>query len=363
MRADADVIVVGGGPVGLATAIRARARGLDVIVVEPRTTPIDKACGEGLLPGALAALTALGVPGPGAPALEGHDIVGIGYLDGRTRVEHRFAAGLGRGIRRPVLQAALAERAAGLGADLVEGRLEGLEQDAGGVTILLADGGRLRADWLVACDGLHSRVRRLAGLEGRGQPVGARRFGLRRHYEVTPWSDLVEVHWAPHAEAYVTPVGAGLVGVALLGGRLERGGRLEGGGDFEDRVAAFPLLADQLQGARPAGEVRGAGPLRQRSRARVAGRVLLAGDAADYVDALTGEGLRIGFAQADAAIAAIARGEPRSYEAAWSAGTRQMRRLTAGLVAAARSPARSRIVPVAARHPRLFGAIVERLAR
>ena len=79
---DTEVLIVGGGPVGLAAAIHARLAGYDVVVVEPRTAPVDKACGEGLLPGALAAVRALGVDPPG------HRLAGIAYLDDRRRAEH-----------------------------------------------------------------------------------------------------------------------------------------------------------------------------------------------------------------------------------------------------------------------------------
>ena len=61
MSADVDVLVVGGGPVGLAAAIEARLAGLSVVVVEPRVGAIDKACGEGLMPGTLTALARVGV--------------------------------------------------------------------------------------------------------------------------------------------------------------------------------------------------------------------------------------------------------------------------------------------------------------
>src|SRR3546814_17712409 len=111
------------------------------------------------------------------------------------------------------------------------------------------------------------------------------------------------------------------------------------------------------------GERRGAGPFRQRTRARTAGRVLLVGDASGYVDALTGEGLRVGFAQASAAIGAIVAADPARYEREWRGVTRDFRILTAGLVAWAGSPLRGGTVPAAARAPEPVGAVVERLAR
>ncbi|ROS75305.1 NAD(P)/FAD-dependent oxidoreductase [Cellulomonas sp. PhB143] len=361
-----DVLVVGGGPVGLACAIEARLAGLSVVVVEPREAPVDKACGEGLMPGALRAVQRLGVDPPG------HDLAGISYRAGALVADHRFAGGPGRGVRRTTLHAALAGRAAELGAATVAGRVEALtlRADGAGVT-LRADGERsgahqvhahqiyahqihahqIHARHVLACDGLHSTVRRLLDLEVPPRARG-RRFGLRRHFRVAPWTDLVEVHWGARVEAYVTPVAPDVVGVALLGPR---------GTAFDDELAALPGLAAHLRGAEPLGPVRGAGPLRQDTRRRALGPVRLVGDASGYVDALTGEGLRVGLAQARAVVGHLE--DPAGYERAWSRATRDYRVLTSALVRAATSPARGAIVPLARAVPPLYGAVVERLAR
>ncbi|MFD6448549.1 NAD(P)/FAD-dependent oxidoreductase [Promicromonospora sp. NPDC060204] len=429
--ADADVLVVGAGPVGLAAAVHARAAGLDVLVVDHRAGTLDKACGEGLLPGALRAVQALGADPPG------HVLTGISYRAPGRHADHEFTAGPGRGVRRTALHEALRARAADVGARRTYGRVTALRQDAAGVEIEVtpgrgggvdraggagrvggeasgngaangvggdtardaagdtagdttADGGAgapggpsaagepvtLRARWLLGCDGLHSTVRRLAGLDvqpgrragsgvvqgagrdaGRGAgPPARHRYGLRRHFAVAPWTDLVEVHWSPHAEAYVTPVAAGVVGVALLAPRTVTGA------GFDTLLRSqFPELAARLAGAEPAGTVLGAGPLRRRSRRRSTGRVRLVGDASGYVDALTGEGVRVGLAQADAAVRHLE--DPAAYERAWRTVTRDYRVLTSGLLAWAESPARGAIVPAAARAPWLYGTIVDRLAR
>jgi flavin-dependent dehydrogenase len=232
----------------------------------------------------------------------------------------------------------------------------GLAQRRDGVELRLGGDGSetLETSWVIAADGLHSPVRRLLGLDGRAQHPGRRRYGLRQHYAVAPWTDLVEVHWSALVEAYVTPVDDRTVGVAVLGPRPL---------DQDASIAAIPALAERLTGVPVVSDARGAGPLLQRSRSRAAGRVLLVGDASGYVDALTGEGMRVGFAQARAAVAAVRAGNTEQYERAWRATTRDFRMLTTGLVVAARSSFRPRIVPTATARPQLFGAIVERLSR
>jgi flavin-dependent dehydrogenase len=337
-----DVVVAGGGPVGLAAALMARRAGLSVVVVEPRPDPVDKACGEGLMPGAVHRLAALGVHPPGWP------FQGIRYLDRRHVATARFAGGPGLGVRRTALHAALAEAADGAGVVRLTGRVDEIHQGADAVTI-----GDLRARWLLAADGLHSATRRTLGLDRPPRQDGPARFGLRRHFAVAPWSDYVEVHWAGTAEAYVTPVGPELVGVALLCGP---------GASYDERLACFPALAERLSGAGPASSVAGAGPLRQVASGVRLGRVLLVGDAAGYVDALTGEGIAVGLESAAAAVSCLVEGRPDRYDAAWRRVSRRYRWLTTGLLAASRRPrVRAVIVPAAAHVPGVFRATVNLL--
>ncbi len=333
---DADLLVVGGGPAGLATALHARRHGLSVIVAEPREGPIDKACGEGLMPGGLAELTSLGVDPAGMP------FRGIAYLSEQRRAEARFRTGPGRGVRRTTLHAALSARAKEQDTEWIRTKVTSVAQDAHGVT---AAG--VRAKWLVGADGLHSAVRRSAGIPvTAGRP---RRYGVRWHYHVPAWSDFVEVYWSRWGEAYVTPVEPDLVGVAILSG-----GRPD--------LAWFPRLADQLRGAEH-GHPRGCGPLRQVVSRRVDGRVLLVGDAAGYEDALTGEGISLAVKQARAVVDAIVDEAPSSYEAAWHRITRNYRLLTRGLVLATTPrPVRRAVVPAGVLLPRTFRRAVNILA-
>ena len=340
-----DLLIVGGGPAGLATALHAARAGLDTVIAEPRPAPVDKACGEGLMPGAVRALTALGLEVPG------HPLTGIRYLQGPRQVQAAFRYGPGLGARRTDLHGALHRAVLDAGVPVLPLRVEEVRQDTTGVTV---PGTGLRARWLVAADGLHSPVRRALGLETRTRGAGAPRYGLRRHYAVPPWSPYVEVHWGAHAEAYVTPLGPALVGIALLTARRA---------PFTTQLDGFPELAARLPPEAAVTAVRGAGPLRQRARTRAHGRVLLVGDAAGYIDALTGEGVSLALSGAEALVANVRRGTPSRYESDWSRATRRHRLLTDLLVRARQQPALApHIMPTAARLPRLFAAAVNALA-
>ncbi|WP_279329707.1 NAD(P)/FAD-dependent oxidoreductase [Streptomyces sp. OS603R] len=337
-----DLLVVGGGPAGLATALHAARAGLDTVVAEPRPAPVDKACGEGLMPGAVRALAALGLHAPG------HPLAGIRYVQGPCRVEAPFRRGPGLGVRRTDLHSVLHRAVLDAGVPVLPLRVDGVRQDADGVTV---PGAWLRARWLVAADGLHSSVRRSLGLDRRARTTP--RYGLRRHYAVLPWTSHVEVHWGQDAEAYVTPLGPQLVGVALLTSRRA---------PYDAQLAGFAELATRLPPHTAVTPVRGAGPLRRRSRTRVHGRVLFVGDAAGYVDALTGEGVCLALTGARALVANLRRGTPGRYDTDWARATRRYRVLTELLVRTRQQPALApHIVPMAARLPRLFAAAVDAL--
>ena len=322
-----DLVIAGAGPVGLAAAIRGSLRGLSAVVLERRSKPLDKACGEGVMPAGVAALEAMGVR---LRPDECRRFVGIRYVEGKLVAEGRFPDGAGLGIRRLVLAERLLERARELGVVVRSGcPAEGWEEDGTGVWVHTPDG-PLRGRYLVAADGLHSRIRRLAHLDAPRRLRSSPRYGVRRHFSTSPWSEFVEVHLADRMEAYVTPVAADVVGIALLfspesaragqphasGSRTaERPGQ---GTRFEALLERFPALQDKLRDAEPLDAPRGAGPLRQPVRRRFAGRVALVGDAAGYLDALSGQGLELGFAAAAALIEVLKSGAPLShYEQAY----------------------------------------------
>lgn len=339
-----DLLVAGGGPAGLATAVHAARAGLETVVVERRCGPIDKACGEGLMPHSVRHLHALGVDA------DGQVFRGIRYLDGRRVAEARFFGEAGRGVRRTVLHAALSDAAAAAGVKVVQGEIGAVQQDS---TSVSAAG--FQARYLAAADGLHSPIRRSLGLSEDNGP--RRRWGIRRHVRIAPWSDCVEVYWARDgeaSEAYVTPVADDCVGVAIL---------TSARGRFDEHVGKFPALADRIHGC-PHGTDRAAGPLRQKVRQRSAGRVLLVGDAAGYIDALTGEGLGLAFGAAELLVGCVLADRPGDYDRQWRALTRRYRFLTAALLwGSGFRPVRASITPAAAALPVVFSAVVNALGQ
>src|SRR5712691_9627092 len=116
MREGVGVLVIGGGPAGLAAAIAARMKGFEVAVADSAKPPIDKACGEGLMPGTLVALRELGVeicPG------DGQVFRGIRFVDSASTVEANFSGASGFGMRRTILHQKMVERAEVCGVTLL----------------------------------------------------------------------------------------------------------------------------------------------------------------------------------------------------------------------------------------------------
>jgi flavin-dependent dehydrogenase len=299
---DFDLVIAGGGPVGLVAALAARRRGLSVVVIERSTEVPEKACGEGLMPGAVQALRGLGVSLPGAVPFQG-----IRFVDGDVIASGRFPDQSGLALDRRELMLALYERARVSGVVLQTGcTLRDFDYRGRVLTAHSSSPhgqGSVTAQLLVAADGLRSGVRRRLGYEL--PPKRPERFGLQRHYRCRPWTDWVEVHWDDAAEAYVTPLGAEEVGVALLSHGAPAA--------FETLLRRFPRLEERLAASSAAGRIRGAGPFEQRVRGVLAPGVALVGDAAGYLDALSGEGLALGFASALLLIERFAAGELWRY--------------------------------------------------
>jgi menaquinone-9 beta-reductase len=291
-----DVLIIGGGPGGLAAGVALATCGLRVLLCERQRLPADQLCGEGLMPGGVVSLQQLGVASHLREA-DYHPFTGIRYHSPRGRsAAAEFAEGPGWGMRRSCLSAALLARTGDYPNltiwDEVSAKPVERHQD-----YLLASAGarQVRARLLIGADGRNSTVRRWARLEGRSWH---RRWGAGRHFQLRPWSNKVEVYWGAGLEAYVTPCGRDCVGVVFLWDSRRFQPARAGPELFGSFLQAFPSLEAKLAGAEALDAQRATGPLHRAATAPVADGVLLLGDAAGYLDALTGEGLSLALAQA-----------------------------------------------------------------
>jgi flavin-dependent dehydrogenase len=294
-----EVIVAGGGPAGLAAAIAARQAGLEVTLFDCARPPIDKACGEGIMPDGLKALSELGVEVPPERAFA---FRGIRFVDDSHTVEATFGEGEGYGVRRVILHELLVRRAAALGVKLCWGTH---------VSEFSGDGLEVESHtepfrWLVCADGQNSLLRRKSGMFS-SRPA-RQRYGFRRHYRMSPWTNFVEVHWADCGQMYVTPVAEDEVCVALITG--------DPGLRFDVALPVFSKLAPRLQGAEIHGKTIGAITASRRLKNVQSGRIALIGEAAGSVDAITGEGLSISFQQALQLASAMQANRLKDYERA-----------------------------------------------
>lgn len=301
MDTEVDVLIIGGGPAGLAAGIVFGRHGLRTMVCEKRSLPANKACGEGVMPTGVAYLERLGVK-PQRHIEHYFPFEGIRYFSpmGKT-ASAAFREGVGWGIPRLELSRALLQRAMEIDCLEIHTEIQAtpIRVDGGGESKRLSvKVGKdiINTRLLVGADGLNSAVRRWAGLQGAKGVY--QRWGARQHFEIAPWGREVEVHWNNGLEAYITPCGENLVGVAFLWDR-KRHSALPGGDRLIPALLnTFPVLVERLRNACVSDGALAVGPLQRNAVRPVADGVLLIGDAAGYLDALTGEGISLALAQA-----------------------------------------------------------------
>jgi flavin-dependent dehydrogenase len=343
-----DVFVVGGGPAGLATAIAARRRGLSVVIADGAIPPIDKSCGEGLMPGGVSALRQLGVT---IPESEACPYRGIRFVSGGQKAEATFPHETARGIRRTQLHRVLLDHAAACGVRMWwQAAVTGLHPEGA-----LVAGELVRARWVVGADGSTSRVRSWARLDGHGlgEPRCDPRIAFRRHYRLAPWTDFMELHWGRDCQIYVTPVSQKEICIAMISSNPSSRPRID------EVLAEFPELSARLEKADHASSERGATTVTRILPRVYRDRTALVGDASGRVDAIAGEGLCLAFRQAVLLGDCLASGDLARYQKAHRALLRRpafMARMM--LFMAQHSPVRRRAMQVFQSSPRTFARML-----
>ena len=339
----ADVCVAGGGPAGLATAIALRREGFGVAVADCAIPPIDKACGEGLMPAGIAALRDLGVT---IPAGVGRPFKGIRFADEYSTVEAEFSLGSGLGIRRTELHRLLVQKATEAGVILIWGAKQ-VRLARGGIS---TGGQFVEARLIVGADGQNSSIRRQAGLH-RIQSE-RRRFAFRKHYRIAPWSDYVEVWWSARCQIYVTPLAEDEVCIAMVSRYCSP--------RLDEALADFPEIQKRLAKAIPTSTEMGAVTASRRLRCVHGGNVALVGDASGSVDAVTGQGLELSFKQAAAIARSLRAGDPRRYQYEHEAIGGRTHAMAALLLTLDRHPMlRRKALAILARWPEMFQLLLD----
>jgi menaquinone-9 beta-reductase len=353
--------IVGAGPIGSALALMLARRGQRVLLVEKATFPRDKPCGEGLMPVGLGILEELGIslsPGdfPRVRGVlyrlrDGRSAFGAFRADDGTAVE-------GAGVRRLRLDPLLASGAAE--HPLVQFRagvvVRALELGGPGVR-LRTSAGEVTATWLIAADGIGSPVRRWMGWE---RPSRGQRMGLVGHlHHAAHGIREIVVTILNGTETYVAPTGPDEVLAVVLGDRGRLGGT---GASLPQAYRSAITQAHPEFGFEPTGPLLSAGPFLVKPRQVAEGAVFLVGDAAGFIDPLTGDGMTAGLCAARELARLLVESPERAAPAyrAWHARQWRRRRLVTGLaMSLSGHPAlASRSVEAMARNPAALESLI-----
>ena len=341
MSNSTDIFVIGGGPAGLAAALAARQRGFSVTVADSLAPPIDKPCGEGLMPDGIVALQRLGVT---MSTVQGYRFRGIRFVSSGLSTEAVFPYGTALGVRRTDLHRVLVEHAQAAGVRLLwRAVVAGLQRDS-----VLVNNESVRTRWIVGADGGSSRLRNWAGLDLHLRKE--QRYAFRRHYRVAPWSDFMELHWGPNCQLYVTPVGPAELCVALIA--RNPGLRLD------HALPAFPELAARLANAEHGSVERGAISVTRKLAQVCTGNIALVGDASGGVDAITGEGLCLAFRQADLLADCLVSADLARYQREHRALARRPALMATLMLLLEHRRLRDRVMQIFEKKPKLFARML-----
>jgi flavin-dependent dehydrogenase len=299
-----DILIVGAGPAGAVAATVLARVGVRVLVLERARFPRDKLCGDTLNPGALGVLSRLGLAHVAAGALPLDGMLVTGDRGARVAGRYESLDGRplqGRSLSRRDLDAALAHAASRSGAQIDEDVLvrEPLLHSArgpaevSGVVIRGADGRpvRIRAKLVIAADGRYSRLGRALRLSRAARRP--RRWAIGAYFDgISGLTSLGEMHVRRTHYVGVAPLPGGLANACVV--LTDVHGRSPGA-ILRQSIDADPVLRDRFTDARMVGEPVCLGPLAIDCAVAGAPGLLLAGDAAGFVDPMTGDGLRFAF--------------------------------------------------------------------
>jgi geranylgeranyl reductase family protein len=302
-----DAVVVGAGPAGSATALQLARAGARVLLLDRARFPREKPCSEYLSPESTRVLERLGRDVLGAVAA-----ASPARLTGMKVVAPSGAAVVGRfetfsfALPRTRFDTILRNAAEGAGAEVREGvKVEELVYDGGAVAGVTAreTGNRkrdtYRARVVVGADGLRSVVARRLG---KVHTAGPRRIAFTAHVaDVRDVHELGEMHVGRPGYVGLGPIGNGVTTVALVVpvAEAKRGAR------FFEELNRFPGVAGRFDARRIVRHVLATGPFARWSRRPVTNGALLVGDAADFFDPFTGQGIYSALRGAELAAAAI----------------------------------------------------------
>ncbi len=333
---DPDALIVGAGPAGALAAWTLATAGLRVTLLDRERFPRHKLCGDTLNPGGVALLAGLGLQD--SPVPSGLPLAGMWVTGPSARIEARYDGGvLGRAIERRVLDQWLVSQAVAAGVTFEESAsVRGpILDETGGAPVVRGvrvvsrlDPSRerlLRARMTIAADGRASVLGRALGLSAF--PVAPRRWAFGTYASgIAGVRDLGEMHIRGRRYIGVAPIGPDVCNVCVVTGSRPAGGAPLG--VIRTAIEADPELRDRFGGARFDAPVSVLGPLSVASRGCGVDGLLLAGDAAGFIDPMTGDGLHLamrgGLLAAGAARDALESGDTSAAVARLAAARDQL---------------------------------------
>ncbi|MFN8370297.1 MAG: FAD-dependent monooxygenase [Bacteriovoracaceae bacterium] len=298
------ILIVGGGPSGLMLSIvlAESSPNLEITVIDKKEWPVDKVCGQGIMPGGIKLLKKYGIIDFIPKELQ-IPFLGVQYInqDGIT-AKASFNKGIhGIGIERIVLSNALLKKAQTYPNIKLQDqtKLVMLKPGDSFTPIIEKNGAQTTLDninIIFGADGTNSQTKKFAQLES-DKNVPLVRMGARIHYAITPWTNFVQVYWNNDIEVYVTPVSNSKVELAFLWNKNSptfKNRSLV----LEDLLIFFPKLQRELETGTPLEKLKLKGPLYSSSKSFINKNVILLGDAYYFYDAITAEGISLSLKQA-----------------------------------------------------------------